>query len=370
MGLRVVHAAESLEPQAGSAAVCLTGLVRALRAGGIESDSVGFNDREPTSPGSGEITTLVGRADLVHLHGWRHPKARLIARTAKRASKPYIISPHGTLGHGKYNKKNWRMRLGSLLSERRLVRGAALVTALNDVEDRELRSRRVHARVVQLRYGLDVDRYAVGASPDDSLASGATASSEVDWPTVVDGLVPKASRILLMLGPIHPIEGFVPLLKAFAEVGHDADGWGVVLAGRETGDWRKILEAAVRRKGEEDRVVITAAPNVAAQRTWLARATVLAAPSLQVRCPVSVLQAVAAGVPVLASRCIAPGGLENVIRICGTSRQELKAALQWLFSLSDSDRIDFGQRAGEVGRAAFDWSVLVDEYIRLYRSLV
>jgi glycosyltransferase involved in cell wall biosynthesis len=173
-----------------------------------------------------------------------------------------------------------------------------------------------------------------------------------------------------MLGPLHPIEGFVPLLKAFAEVGHDADGWGVVLAGRETGDWRKILEAAIRRKGEEDRVVITTAPDVATQQAWLARATVLAAPSLQVRCPVSVLQAVAAGVPVLASSYVTPGGLEDVIRVCGTSRQDLKAALRWVVSLSDSDRIEFGRRAGEVGRAAFDWSVLVEEYIRLYRNLV
>ena len=116
--------------------------------------------------------------------------------------------------------------------------------------------------------------------------------------------------------------------------------------------------------------MIAPAPDVAAQQAWLARATALAAPSLQVRCPVSVMHAVAAGVPVLASHRVAPDGLESVIRLCSPSRQNLKAALQWLFALSDSDRRDFGQRARDVGQAALDWSVLVTEYVRLYRSLV
>lgn len=370
MALRVLHAAESLSPEAGSVAVCLGGLIRALRAHGIESESVGLEGDRSAAVSPRRIADLVGGADIVHLHCWGHQKTRQIARAAKRASKPYVISAQGALGTGKYNKKNWRTRLGSLLSERRLVRRAAAVTTLNDVEDRELRTRRVNAQLVQLPYGLEVDEFAACPSSSCKSADETTGSSGRDWSTTIDSLAPEKPRILLMLGPIHPIEGFVPLLKALAELGRDSDGWGVVLAGREIGDWRKILEAAIRRKGEEDRVVITTAPDVATQRAWLTRASALAAPSLQVRCPVSVMQAVAAGIPVLASSHVAPSGLKNVIRICGTSRQDLKAALRWLFALSDSDRTDVEQRARDIGRAAFDWSVLVGKYVRFYRGLV
>ena len=88
----------------------------------------------------------------------------------------------------------------------------------------------------------------------------------------------------------------MPLLKAFAEIMSEAAGWTIVIAGPEKGDWRKMLEAAVRRKGANEQVRLTSAPDVAAQRAWLDRADVLASPALHVRCPVSIMQAVAAGV--------------------------------------------------------------------------
>jgi len=359
MTLRVLHATESLSPDAGSVAVSLSGLTNALQAHGIESRSVGLNGDEAGTLSPGRRVSLVGEVDIVHLHGWSHPNSRRFARAAKRASKPVIISPHGSLIAAKHNKRNWRTRLGSLLSERRLIRRAAAITALNEIEERELQARRINPRILQLPYGLDVSEYALDASVDHGSAHDTSATDQL----------PKASRILLMLGPIHPIEGFVPLLKAFAEIGPASDGWGVVLAGRETGEWRKVLEAAVRRKGEEDRVVIAPAPDVATQRAWLSRATALAAPSLHVRFPVSVLQGVAAGVPVLASSSVAPMGLEDVVRVCGTSRDDLKAGLRWLLTLKDAERTELGQRARSVAQAKFDWSVLAEQYVQLYQSI-
>jgi glycosyltransferase involved in cell wall biosynthesis len=173
-----------------------------------------------------------------------------------------------------------------------------------------------------------------------------------------------------MLGPIHPIEGFVPLLKAFAEVGKEADDWCVVLAGKETGEWRKILEASVRRKGESDRVMIVPAPDVATQRAWLARASALASPSLHVRCPVSVMQGVAAGIPVLASRNVVPPGSEGVVQVCGTSRDALREGLRRLFALSDAQRAELRTRSRDFASATFDWSVVADAYVQLYRGLL
>jgi len=359
MTLRVLHATGSLSPDGGSVAVSLGGLINALQAHGIESRTVGFGEDEAGTRIAGEGISLVGEVDIVHLHGWSGPNSRRLARAAKRASKPFIISPHGNLLATKHNKRNWRARLGSLLTERRLIRRAAAVTALNEIEERQLQSRRFHPRILQLLYGLDVNEYALDTSVDDGSAHN----------TIADDHLPRAAHVLLVLGPIHPIEGFVPLLKAFAEIGADSDGWGIVLAGRETGEWRKVLEAAVRRKGEEGRVVIVAAPDVATQRAWLSRATALAAPSQLVRFPVSVLQAVAAGVPVLASGNVAPTGLEDVIRVCGTSRDDLKAGLRWLLTLEDAERAKLGQRARRIAQARFDWPVLAKQYVQLYESL-
>ena len=255
-------------------------------------------------------------------------------------------------------------------SEASSVASEASNSGLNEPEERDLKSRRVNARIRLLPYGMDLDDYEFVREPSGETDPRGTQDGGETGSILDDGWLAEASKLLLVLGPIHPIEGFVPLLKAFSEIGRDSDGWSVVLAGREIGDWRKMLEAAIRRKGEGNRVKVTSAPDVPTQRAWLARASLSAAPSLQIRCPVSVMQAVAAGVPVLASSHAAPVGLDGAIHVCGTTRDDLKAALRLLFALSDSDRTALGRRARDIGRSVLDWSVLVEHYVRLYQSLL
>ena len=326
-------------------AVALCGLFDALKERGIEAEAV--TSFEPSVAGR-----LVHDAAVVHLHGWGTNLARHMARAARKAGTPYVISPLGSLSAGPYRRKGWRDRLRGFLHENRLVRGAAAVTALNAPERQALQAADLNARVQVLPYGLSIGDYE------------STEGTADDLPAAPKG------RCLLLLGPIHPAEGLVPLLRAVAELGTDADGWGLVFAGRETGDWRKMLEAAVRRKGAADRVLFTAAPDVRTQRAWLARASALAAPSLHFRCPVSIIQAAAAGVPAIASQRAAPDGLDGAIRTYAPNREALREALRAVFRTSDEDRASLAREAHDVGRAMLDWPVLVDRYVQLYQSLV
>ncbi len=371
MVVRVLHVVESLKQEAGSAAISLPGLFDALGGCDIESSSVTLDgaadySRRESPHGlkhvadSKAAARLLEQADIVHLHGWGHHLARTMARAALKKAKPYVISPHGSLCAGIHNQKPWRDQLRDLLVDGRLIRKASGVTALNEAEEYELQTARIHPNVVRLPYGIDMGSYV--ASPSRQRRS---RQRPPQWAAATSN-----GRYLLILAPIHPVEGFVPFLKALSELGPEFDGWKVVLAGPETGDWRKMLEAAVRRKGGEGRVVFAAASDPAAQRAWLSRASILAMPSLHVRCPVSIMQAIAAGVPVLATNLVTPAGLEDVIRVCAPTRGDLKMGLRSLLGLSDEDRAALAQRAGKVGRDLFDWSVLVDQYIRLYRSLI
>jgi glycosyltransferase involved in cell wall biosynthesis len=173
-----------------------------------------------------------------------------------------------------------------------------------------------------------------------------------------------------MLGPIHPAEGCVPFLRALAEIGTASEGWKLVLAGPESHEWRRMLEAAIRRKGGADRVKLASAPNLDAQRAWLAGATILADPSLRIHGPVSILQAIASGVPVLASTRVVPPGLEQVICVCPPRRGAFKQALLDLFALNAEQRDAIAMEARELGRALFDWPVLAERYVEFYRRLI
>ncbi len=273
MTMRVLHVIESSMPDAGTAAIGLCGLCDALRAVGIESaivsgegatdfgrcDAVGaVNQPFQSKP----ATHLVRQADLVHLHGWRSPVVRSLATAARRRDKPYVISPHGVLCNGTYNRRRWQDTMRGWLGENRLVRRAAAVVALNELEEHKLRGGGVNANIALLPYGFSARDYesagpSTATRPEgESRSEGAAAQNRRPSNESASDAQhqPDPHHLLLMLGPIDPIEGIVPLLKAFAEIGTVSDGWSIALVGREVGEWRKMLEAAIRRKGGEDRV--------------------------------------------------------------------------------------------------------------------
>jgi glycosyltransferase involved in cell wall biosynthesis len=258
-----------MRPEAGSVAVSLSGLLGALRAHDVESEIVASDGGSNGALDQAASTEAVKSADVVHLHGWGYPIARAAARAARRAKKPYVISPHGMIGDDKRKSKRLRQRLRVLLTDNPLIRKAAAVTALNESEERALRARRIRPRIVRLPYGIDFSEY-------ESADTSASETSPVSNAALVEARGSTEGRYVLMLGPIHPVEGLVPLLKAFAELGPEAESWNVAIAGSEVGDWRKMLQAAVRRKKAEGRVIFAPAPDLTAQRAWLTDASILA----------------------------------------------------------------------------------------------
>jgi poly(glycerol-phosphate) alpha-glucosyltransferase len=340
MSLVILHVLESMNPDAGSVAVCLGGLHDALASRGLQSKSVAS---------LADVTHALHGVDIVHIHGWGYELAHRIAALALRAGKPYVVSPHGSLTFGPHNRPTWKNRLRFVWRCRRLVREAACVIAINPQEEHDLKSRRIHPRIRLLPYGLSFDEYT------------GTPSGR--------GVHPSANRSLLMLGPLHPRGGCVALLKAIAEIGPDANGWNVVLAGKDNGEWRKMLESAVRRKKSEDRVTFAEACTVAQQRALLAGASLVASPGLHIGLSVSIMQAVASGVPVIASTCTAPPGLDCAIQVFAPRREELREALRSVLRIPDESRRAMGEKARTMGRAVFDWSVLADQYVQLYKSI-
>ena len=352
--LRTLHVIDSMVPGAGSLAVSLPGLVRALKSRNVEAtvfSSTGrWNDDDAGGDASAELHELIGRADIVHVHGWDFSLAPKAASLARSAKKPYVLSPHGSLTDAHPRRKGLWPKLSAALSQRRAVCDAARLAALTDFEASALHDRGLHKNVTVLPYGLDFDRYA---HPSPSGDAGARAEG----------------RCLLMLGPIAPAFGSGALLKAFAEVGGDADGWRVLVAGSNRGNWRKMLEAAVRRKGGEDHVRFVQAPDVASQCGFLAEADALAAVSLRTSTGVSIMQAAASGVPVLASNCAAPDGLDGAIHLCEPQRAAIRDGLRAVLTLPEAQHTEIARGAREAARKQYDWSVLIDRYVELYRGL-
>jgi glycosyltransferase involved in cell wall biosynthesis len=161
----------------------------------------------------------------------------------------------------------------------------------------------------------------------------------------------------------------VSLLLAIAELGPVADGWTVDIAGSGEPKWRLKLEAAIRRKGADDRVRFVAADDLATQNTLLKAASLVVTPALHYDAGVSIPQAAAARVPVIATAFATPPGLEDAVAICEPKRDALRAALHALMSGSDADRNALGRRGYEAARRSLDWSVLAPQYAAFYAEV-
>ncbi len=296
----------------------------------------------------GASTSDQGKS-VTHVHGWTRETCQSISKAT--SSTPIVLSPLGGLSYSPVEHRGWFAKMRKRW-QNRAARRATVIVAYNESEARHLRAINVHPRVEVLPLGIVTRDYA-------------------EVVTLRQSLSPKrGERTILYLGPIHPREGLVAFLKAFAELGADADGWNVVLAGRATAQWRRKIEAAIQRKGGADRVTFSDAPDFAAQLSLLAQADILVSPALQHRCPTSIMQALACGVPVVATEPVAPDGVGDALMVCRPSRDELRESLRTVMTMTEPDRRAMGDRGLAWIRSHGDWSVLTDRYMALYQSLV
>lgn len=357
--LRTLHAIDTLKPEAGAASICVTGLLRTLTSRDFQADILvadgsggAIESSQVQQFGPDGAKQAIGDCDVLHIHGWeRSPFVRSVMSAAYRSGKPYVLSSLGSLCGDSSDGGGIARRFGFHLKDKPLIRKAAALTALNDHEAKLLKARRLHREVAILPYGLSFEEYEGEPRMDLTLPE-------------VDG-----DRCLLVLGPIHPKYGLVALLRTFAELGTKGKNWYIVLAGPEIGDWRKSLEAAVRRKDGSRRVVFVPASDTDSQRALLHHADLLVCPSIGAHCPVSILQALALGVPVLACRCVAPPDSEGLIENCSAIRDDLYRMLATAVQRSPDELSAIGLKARDAARQRFDWESLVDRFLKLYERV-
>ena len=331
MSLRVAHIVSSARPLPGSVAVCLPGLVDALRKGGIDS----------TIAESAEAP----KTDVVHVHGWNDEPSRAAVASLAKSRRRFVLSPLGGLSTGPHNRWRFQDRLRFTMFRRKQIRAARALVAVNSLESNRLSEEARHSHVVVLPYGTT-------AAKSEPLASAA-----------------RQPKRLLYLASLHPRFGCVALLLAIAELGPIADDWTVEIAASGDAKWRMKLEAAIRRKGAENRVRFVAAEDLPAQEALLQTASLLVAPTLHYDAGVSILQATALGVPVVATAPTLPAGLEGCVTTCEPNRDAIRGALHKVLSASEAERHALGRRGYEAVRGALDWSVLAPRYAALYEEV-
>jgi len=298
------------------------------------------------------LAAQVGTFDLVHLHALFVWPAWAAARAARNARVPYVVSPRGMLEQRLIRKKS-RVPKSLLLAafgRRMLERAAALhVTSKREADEAAAFSYALPP-IHQVPNGVDLD--------------GPPAETS-DLPPAIANLV-NGAPYMVFVGRISWKKGLDRLIAALRHVPEIR----LVIAGTDEEGYRGELEAQAAKGGVMARVVFCGPVHGEAKSALMARAQVLVLPSYSENFGNVVLEAMAAGCPVVVTREV---GIADIVQTSGAGLV-LDGAPEVLGSgLSRLLRDAVLRRAmGERGRAAasnYSWATVAERMERVYREV-
>lgn len=371
--MKVVHVVAGLSPLDGGPSHTLPELWRALLRVGVEVDALTTTAAGEESPSGGCISAFprvfprsfkhspalgealgqkLQQADLCHNHGcWLSPNwaAGWAARVNR---KPLIISPLGHLDA--WSRERWAL---AKIAIRILIEGknwdyASAFIAKSDAEASELR---------QLGLGDKVRVIPNGISPQDG--KGNHAAFRAQFPPL------EGKRILLFLSRIHSKKGVLKLVQAWRELAPQYPDWKFVIAGDTSGSYGGLVVEAVEHMDAKIRPILTGELSGPAKAGALSAADLFVLPSLSENFGQAILEALAAGVPVIATRQCPWPGLET--HGCGwwIESANLAATMREAMALEKSALTEMGSKGCAWVLRDYSWDVVAGKMKGLYEEL-
>jgi glycosyltransferase involved in cell wall biosynthesis len=299
-----------------------------------------------------ELRRLAQGVDLVHLHGlWRYPT--IVGGPILRASRvPYVISPHGLLMQEALAHHAVRKMIALRLAERHTLGSAQLLVADGAKEQEALRSKLPSLRtsVVQLAVDTGVFRREL-----DQRSHG------------------SEHHTLLSVSRISPIKRLVELADAFGRAARNRPDWDLVVAGPEDDpDYRRQVEAMARQRGVTERVRFVGRLDGTALVNAYRDADVFVLPSTSESSGLSVIEAMAVGLPVIATTGApwAEIASERVGWWIPPGVEALTAAIEDAMNTAPAERQAISDRARALALRNYSLDALRERLVATYRDAV
>ncbi len=309
--LKILQLVHTLDPSVGGVAASVLALSRGLARRGHKLDIVVLDDS--ASPWLADIALPIhalgagltsyrysskllpwlkkqgGDYDRVIVNGiWQYLSFAAWRRYAG-SSIPYYVFPHGMLDpwfKETFPLKHLKKWLYWPWAEYRVLRNAAAVIFTSEEERSQARK-----SFWLYRCREKVSPLGVEAPP---ISSNAKSEFLSRYPQL------QNTRIFLFLGRLHPKKGCDMLLEAFAQM-RSNDSISLILAGPDQVGWESDLRRQVTRLNLTNRVVFTGMLEGPMKQGAFASAEAFVLPSHQENFGISVVEALAARVPVLIS---------------------------------------------------------------------
>ena len=229
---------------------------------------------------------LVKQSDIVHGHGLYVGPNQAFGQAARRQNKALIYHVHGMFEPFILRRSRWKKQLAHWLFENANFRHACLWRALTPKEASQIRACGIQAPVVVAPNGLNLGDFA----------------KPKELTPAAHPLHPNKNKLrLLFLGRIHPKKGLDLLLGAWARLSRFHKQWELVVAGPDEHGYSATCRNLARNLGPGSEIRFTGAVTGQAKVALLHSADLFVLPSYSEGFSMSLLEAMACAVPVVAT---------------------------------------------------------------------
>jgi len=251
-----------------------------------------------------------GSFDLVHQHSLWTGNSRLTNLLRRRFGLPTVVAPHGALTCRALRRSWYKKWLAMLWYERENLFGSSCLHALSPKEIEDFRHFGFRGPVAVIPNGVSAD-WLEGRGSGDAFRCRHSLSAD--------------KRILLFLSRITPIKGLGNFLQGMKRVERRLQDWILVVAGADEFNHRREMEKLVQSLGLSEKVHFVGPLWGQDKRDAFSAADLFVLPSLSEGAPLVILEALGAGVPVLATKA---SPWEELVRMdCGWWADSTPASL-------------------------------------------
>jgi glycosyltransferase involved in cell wall biosynthesis len=286
--------------------------------------------------------------DVVHVHGLWRPMAHALCTAPGVQRLPRIVSPHGMLEPWALQRSAWKKKIAEALYEGRTIHGSAALHALCAAEVASIRGFGYRGPVCVIPNGVETPAEVLRSPCPDPLR----------W------------RDLLFLGRVDRKKGLHVLLPAFARAIHAVpdNRWRLKIAGFGDASYEAELRRWVEQAGLGERISFLGPVFGKDKEGLLAQADAFVLPSFSEGLPMAILEAAAAGLPIL---CTEPCNLPEVFTAgagCRISLDEEQQAHELIefFGLPVQRLDHMGIAAREMVLSRFQWSQVAASVVQVY----
>lgn len=295
--------------------------------------------------------------DVIHHHGIWTGVSRALNRWRKRTARPTVVTAHGSLDPWALRKSHWKKRLAMTLYEGQNLRDVSCMQALSMREATDFRTFNLHSPIAVIPNGVPTEWMSFKHDAQRFRAKHG---------------IPTEARTMLFLARITPKKGLPMLLQAMNAHRDRLNGWTVLIAGVDEYNHQQQVEALSQELSLQPYMRFIGPQYDQDKHDAFAAADLFVLPSHSEGAPVTILEALGAGVPVITTK--ASPWEELVTNNCGwwtdISTDAIGGALEEALRKSKPVLEAMGRRGKQLVSDKYTWPHIAKRTLTLYDWLI